>query len=214
MNYAFMLGGIFVVHVLAMISPGPNVLIVTQTAMSRTRRAEVATALGIVVGAALWSGAVLLGMSVLFAHFAWVYSELKFLGGGYLLYLGIKLWRAAALPIVAATGQPTAQTDSQAFWLGLLTNMTNPKAVIFYGNIFVAFVAPDLPVWVKLAAGSLIFVNSAVRHVALVCLFSTLRAQQVYRRIKRWIDRMVGAALAFLGLWLIIQSWWTAGGNA
>ena len=65
----------------------------------------------------------------------------------------------------------------------------------------------------RLRGGSLIFVSSAVEQ-ALACLFSTLRAQQVYRRIKRWIDRMAGAALAFLGLWLIIQSWWTAGGNA
>ena len=59
MNYAVVLSSIFAVHMLAMISPGPNVLIVTQTALSHTRRAGIVTALGVATGSTIWSSAAL-----------------------------------------------------------------------------------------------------------------------------------------------------------
>ncbi|MGH8700836.1 MAG: LysE family transporter [Burkholderiales bacterium] len=207
MNYWVVLGSILAVHVLAIISPGPNVLIVTQTAISRTRRAGVFTALGIATGAAVWSSAALLGLNVLFAHFGWLYTGVKLLGGMYLLYLGIKLWRTADQPLGSSVRHgATARTDGQAFRLGLLTNLTNPKAAIFYGSVFAALLTPDLPAWVNVAAVGVIVVNSVAWHVALACLFSTRRAQQVYGRIKRWIDRFAGTVLALLGVRLILQS--------
>ena len=201
MNYAGLLGSIFAVHIVAMMSPGPNFLVVTQTSMSRTRRAGVATALGVAAGAALWAGSALLGLSVLFNHFASVYGALKLLGGFYLLYQGVKLWYGSRQPLLSsASPWAMARTDLQAFRLGLLTNLTNPKAVIFYGSVFAAFVAPDLPVWVKRAAFIIIVVDAIGWHVALACLFSTLRARQIYERARRWIDRIAGTALVLLGL--------------
>jgi len=89
--------------------------------------------------------------------------------------------------------------------LGLFTNLTNPKAVIFYGGIFAAFLTPDLPTWVRLAAIGVIVINSTGWHVAMACLFSTGRARQVYDRLKPWIDRLAGSALAFLGLRLVLH---------
>lgn len=207
MNYAVVLSSIFVVHVLAMLSPGPNVLVVTQTAISRTRRAGILTALGVAAGSAIWSSAALFSLNVVFAQFAWLYGELKLLGGIYLLYLGIKLWRTADYPPDPSSSTPaTVHTDWQAFRLGLLTNLTNPKAVIFFGSIFAALLAPALPMWVKLAAISIITVDASGWHIALACFFSTRRAQQVYRSIKGWVDRAAGAALAVLGLRLILPS--------
>lgn len=209
MNYAVVLGGIFAVHVLAMISPGPNVLIVTQTAICHTRRAGILTALGVAIGSAVWSSAALFGLSVVFAQFAWLYGGLKVLGGMYLLYLGFRLWRAADQhPLVppSSSTHATVRTDWQALRLGLLTNLTNPKAVIFFGSIFAALLAPALPMWVKLAAVVIILVDAIGWHVALACFFSTRHIQYVYRHIKRWIDRTAGVALALLGLRLMLPS--------
>ena len=203
-----MLGSIFAVHVLAMISPGPNVLVVTQTAISQTRRAGIGTALGVAIGSTIWSSAALFSLSVVFAQFAWLYGGLKLLGGVYLLYLGIRLWRAAdhRPPAPSSSTHTTVHTDWQAFRLGLLTNLTNPKAVVFFGSIFAALLTPALPLWVRLAAIGIVAVDATGWHVALACFFSTRRAQQIYRRIKGWLDRAAGVALAFLGLRLMLPS--------
>ena len=207
MSYGVVLGSVFVVHVLAMLSPGPNVLVVTQTAASRTRRAGVWVALGVAAGAALWSGAALLGLSVLFAQVGWLYGALTFAGGVYLLYLSFRLWRGASRPLVLATGAPTAsQTDWQAFWLGLLTNLTNPKALVFYGSIFAALLTPELPAWVKIAAFAIIVSNATIWHGALACFFSAERTQRFYQRVKGGIDRIAAIALALLGLRLMLPS--------
>ncbi len=204
MNYSVVLSSIFALHVLAMISPGPNVLVVAQTAISRTRRAGIFISLGIATGAAVWSSAALLGLNLLFTQFPWFYSGLKVMGGIYLLYIGAKMWRAADHPLIPSRGLClSAQTDWQAFRLGLLTNLTNPKAAIFYGSIFAALLKPDFPVWVKLTAIGIIVFNAVWWHISLAYLFSTQYTRQVYQRIKRWIDRIAGTALAFFGLLLI-----------
>jgi len=208
MNYAVVLSSIFAVHVLAMISPGPNVLVVTQTAISQTRRAGIVTALGVATGSTIWSSAALFSLSVVFAQFAGLYGGLKLLGGMYLLYLGIKLWRAADHhpPLPSSSTHTTVHTDWQAFRLGLLTNLTNPKAIVFFGSIFAALLTPALPMWVKFVAIGIIAVDATGWHVALACFFSTRRAQRVYRRIKGLVDRVAGASLAFLGLRLMLPS--------
>ena len=206
MNYAVVLSSIFAVHVLAMISPGPNVLMVAQTALRHTRRAGIATAIGVATGSTIWSSAALLSLSVVFAQFAWLYDGLKLLGGTYLLYLGIKLWRTADhnFLIPPSSMYASVHTDWQALGLGLLTNLTNPKAVIFFGSIFATLLTPTLPTWVKLSAIGIIVMNAACWHVALACLFSTRRAQQSYRRIKPGVDRVAGASLTYLGLHLML----------
>ena len=207
MNYAVVLSSIFVVHMLALISPGPNVLVVTQTAISRSRRAGVVTAFGVGTGTVVWSCAALVGVSVVFEKLTWLYGGLRFVGGVYLLYLGAKLWRTADRPLDAAVlTHSTVRTDWQAYRLGLLTNLTNPKAGIFFGGIFAALLTPALPLWVKLAAAGIVVANSLGWHLALARFFSTPHAQQVYQRIKRWADRAAGAALAALGLRLMIPS--------
>ena len=207
MSYLGVLGTVLAVHALAMVSPGPNVLVVTQTAASETRRAGVFAALGIAAAAALLSSAALLGLSVVPTRLAWLHTMLGVVGGGYLLYLGVRLWRAADSPAAfssAASG--VARTDWRAFRLGLATNLTNPKALLFYGSVFSALLAPDAPPWIKLAAVGIIAVNSTAFHVALACLFSTPRAQAGYQRIKPWVDRIAGAGLAALGVRLMLPA--------
>lgn len=142
-----------------------------------------------------------------FAHFAWLQAAVKLLGGAYLIYLAVRLWRNADQPLPQSNlPQSTRNRDGQAFLLGFFTNLTNPKAVVYYASIFAAFVTPDLPAWVRIAAIGIIAVAAIGWHVSLACLFSTPRARRLYGRIKRWIDRAAGAAFALFGLQLLVQA--------
>ncbi|MFN0303568.1 MAG: LysE family transporter [Burkholderiales bacterium] len=205
MSWTLVLGSVFAVHVLAILSPGPNILVVTHTAMSGTRRAGVAAALGIAVGAAIWSGTALIGLSVAFAHFAWLYAALKMAGGIYLLLLAFKLLRRSRLRSCTAATPPVVTTNGQAFRLGVLTNVTNPKALVFYGSIFAALVPPAAPLALKLASIGVIVINSAAWHIAFAWLFSTPSVQRIHERAGAWIDRGAGALLGLLGIWLLLS---------
>ena len=82
MDYAALFGSLVAVHFLALISPGPNVLLVTQTAVSRTRPAGIMTALGIATGALVWSSTAMGGLNFLVDKLAWLYWTLRLIGGG------------------------------------------------------------------------------------------------------------------------------------
>ena len=215
---ALMLAGVGAVHALAMLSPGPNVLVVTQTALADSRRAGVWTALGVATGTVLWASAALFGLGLLFAQWAWLTVAVELAGGVYLVYLGVRVWRgadrdpfsaaAAAAASLATAAAPVRidrpkQSDVRAFRVGLLTNLTNPKALMFFGSIFAALLPTALPLPIKLAAIVIVAVNSLVWHVALACFFSARSTQSVYVRIKPWLDRAAAVLLVCLGLRLL-----------
>ena len=205
--YTTMLAGLFVVHALALASPGPNVLIVMRAALGDSRRSGVLTALGVASGAAMWSIAALFGLSLELVRTPMLAAALRAVGGLYLVHLGWRLWRGAgddAFARLADVDLPARLGDARAYRQGVLTNLTNPKALVFFVGIFGALLPPAAPLWVKLCAIAIVVVNATAWHVALACFFSTRRARHVYARVKPWVDRIAGAALAVLGLRLFL----------
>lgn len=207
MSYLAVLGGVMAIHLAAVVSPGPNFLIVTQTSIRSSRQGGLISALGVATAAAIWSSAALFGISVLFETAAWAYSTLKLLGGAYLIYLGVQSWRHAKEPLLLRAEKP-GQTVSRwrYFRSGLVTNLTNPKSAIFFGSIFATMLAPSLPVWVRGAAVGIIVVDAFLWYALMAVVFSTRRAQDLYARAKRPIDRIVGSFFAVLGLRLMLSS--------
>ena len=204
---AVVLAGVFAIHALALASPGPNVLVVMRTALGDGRRAGVLTALGVAGGTAVWSCVALFGLSLAFARLPALALALRVLGGAYLIYLGWRLWQGADADAFAAlAGNPPARRhgDARAFGQGLLTNLTNPKAWVFFVGIFAALLPPDAPLAVELGAIGIVVGNAVVWHVALACFFSTRGARAVFMRIKPWIDRIAGTVFIALGVRLML----------
>ena len=99
------------------------------------------------------------------------HQPLTLLGRAHLRCIAFRLWRGADRPLVLALGaQACAQSEAQAYQLGLLTNLTNPMALVFYGSIFAALRTPDVPTGVKVAAFSIIagLIHSRAVHAASV----------------------------------------------
>ena len=95
MSYTALLLSLFVVDILAAMSPGPNFVLVTQTAVQRTTRHALAVVAGFVTTNFIWCAAVTLGLTALFDVAPWLYVAVKIGGGAYLIYLGIAMWRGA-----------------------------------------------------------------------------------------------------------------------
>ena len=147
MNHALVLGSIFAVHVLAMAGPGPNFLIVTQTAISRTRRA----------GA--WSIAALVGLSVMFAHEAWLRSAVALPHHGWPVTLtGTVLFVVVPLPswpelLDPQQGAMPPVVTPQLWPLPVLTAAVVVGTVIAAVPLFPSLVAVAVawPTWIPVA---------------------------------------------------------------
>jgi RhtB (resistance to homoserine/threonine) family protein len=197
-SYLPLLLSLFAVDLLAAMSPGPNMLLVTQTAIQRGTRHAVAVVLGFVTTNLMWSLAVLFGLSALFEISPRLYLLMKIAGGAYLIYLGFRLWRGSG----AVASIPRAHGS---FARGLLTNLSNPKSLVYFGSVFTLFLKPGTPAWVNAAAIAIVITNTVFWYGTLAVLFSRVRPKQFYARAERPINRVAGTAMIGFGAAILVR---------
>ncbi len=122
--------------VLAII-PGPGIMIVMSRTLSNGLRAGIITTLGIVAGDYIFIALAIGGLSALAQSFSELFTIVKYLGAAYLVYLGCMLIRQPAH--TANKKVNTTLGHSANFMAGLVTTMSNPKAILFYVSFFPAF---------------------------------------------------------------------------
>ncbi|MFO0997495.1 MAG: LysE family transporter [Alphaproteobacteria bacterium] len=206
MDSAFVVLGAATIWLLAVVSPGPNTLIVSQMAIARSRAAGLGATFGIAMGALTYAALTLFGLSIVLDRVAWLNGPIRIAGGAYLIYLGIKSWRGARGAIAAP--DIAAVTDghlAHGIRVGLLTSLTNPKSIAFFVGLFAAAVPAAAPLWTKLAvlaAGGAIELGW---YAIVATALSAGRARALYLRTKVVIDRTIGGILVLLGCKLLLQ---------
>ena len=196
---------------MAAASPGPSFVLVAQTAVGSGRRAGLLAAFAMMLGAVIWAAAALYGLQALFARFEWLYVAMRIGGGLYLLYLAAMLWRHAPepLPEPRAAGDKTTGDKTgaaQGFVRALLLQLGNPKVMVFFGSIFLALLPAHPPTGMQVATLAIVAFNEFTWYALITLLFSGGPARAIYRRAKFWLDRIMGGALALLGLRVALLS--------
>ena len=185
--------------------PGPNFLVVTRFSMSNSRKSGLLIATGVSTGAGVWATASLIGLSVLFNRATWLYNTIRFLGGLYLLWIGLKtIWSAFFSSSTSFRVGFLSQSSFATFRRGLLTSFSNPKTAAFFGSLFLATFPPQAPTWAYFATVGMIVCISLFWYGSVACLFSFPQVQHLYRRTKPTLDFITGSLLAFLGLRLAL----------
>ncbi len=201
----FILLGFALVQLLAVASPGPSFMLVAQSAIGSGRRAGLLAALGTMVGALIWAAAALFGLQALFARFEWLYLVLRIGGALYLLYLAFMLWRHARDPIPDVAPADTAGGGWRNFGRALMLALSNPKIMVFFGSIFLSLLPADMPGWMVGLVLAIVAFNEFTWYALVTVLFSGGPARAFYRRAKVWLDRVMGGAMALLGLRLALS---------
>jgi len=146
--------------------PGPTVMLVTSYAIGRGRASGWATVPGVALGDLTAMTISLLGAGAALAASATLFSVLKLVGAAYLIWLGVKLWRA---PPVLAEAQPHAAAKSgRAMFLNAFAvTALNPKSIVFFVAFAPQFVDPAAPALPQFAAMEATFVTLAAVNAAL-----------------------------------------------
>jgi threonine/homoserine/homoserine lactone efflux protein len=186
-------------------SPGPSFVMVMRTALARSRADGAAAAFGMGIGGVIFCSLALLGMRAVFAQAPWLYLGFKIAGGGYLLYLALRMWMGARQPFSAEAGATARPQVLKSFLLGLATQLSNPKTLVFYGSVF-ALLPAQLPVWSYLVLPPIIMTIETGWYLIVALVFSLGRPRAAYLRWKTWVDRVAAGVMAALGLKLIFSS--------
>jgi len=200
MEGVFAVLGIAGAITLGAMSPGPSFVLVARTSVARSRADGLAMALAMGVGGVLFALLALAGVQVVLATVPVLYGILKVLGGVYLVYLAWMLWRHGAEPIELAKAGTTSQ---RAFWLGLATQVSNPKTAVVYASVFVSLLPKEMPLWAMLVLPLVIFCIEAGWYSMVALALSSPAPAAAYLRWKRWIDRAAGGVMGLLGVKLV-----------
>lgn len=196
---------IAVVHLIALMSPGPDFFFVTRKAMSQSRPKAMLGVLGIAAGIFVWAGVSILGLHILFETISWLQRFIAIAGGLYLLWMGINLLRYSFNQKNQAQefiGDTVADMKSP-FLYGLLTNLANPKAVIYFGSIFSTFITPDVTDAAKLGLFVFVVLESFAWFGFVSLVFGSKKPRELYKKAGRWIDAVAGALFSLFGAGLV-----------
>ena len=188
-------------YFVATVSPGPATLAIMSVSARRGRAAGLQLASGVICGSLFWGCCAALGLATVLARYSDALIVLKILGGTYLLWLAFKAFRSALKPGSAET--MPVNTSRGLVVSGLAIHLTNPKAVLAWVAILSVGVQGDAPV----AHSLIMFASCAVIGVCVffgyAVLFSTRRAQELYDRMRRPLETLLGVAFGAAGLHLI-----------
>ncbi len=181
--------------------PGADFAMVLRQAIAHDRRAALFTSAGIATSILVHGSYTLLGIGVIVGQSLLVFNIIKWVGAAYLVWLAISALRSPA-PKPPAEGDLGAakRGDFAAFALGFLTNLLNPKAVLFFLALFTTLVSAhtggDIKVIYVLCMSIMLFAWFALVSV----FFTTASVRQGFFRFGRWFNRVTGITFILLAV--------------
>lgn len=199
------------VHLIAVMSPGPDLAVVIRNSVSAGRQAGLVTAAGVGTGILVHVGYSLLGIGLIVSQSVWLFNMLKWLAAAYLIFIGIRALQSKpqAMPVDGAA--PADLPARKAFLNGFITNGLNPKATLFFLSLFTVVISPHTPLAIQAAYGIYLALATAGWFVLVALLFSHSRVRSGFFRLGHWFDRLMGAVLIGLGGHLALSEWFKRG---
>ena len=193
---------VITISCLGMISPGPDFFLVLKNSLSYNRKIALMTCLGVISAIAIHMSYCVAGIAVLITATPWIYNALRYAGAAYLLWIGVKalLAKSSGTAYVSKQALELNVTAKAAFMQGLLCNLLNPKATLFFLAIFTQLLNASSTMVDKLVVAFIIWLEAAIWWPMVVFVFQTQIVQRRYFKLQLIIDKLLGVILIVLGV--------------
>ncbi|WP_336205381.1 LysE family translocator [Nonomuraea sp. LPB2021202275-12-8] len=191
------------VVMLGAMSPGPDFAVVVRRSAASGRAHGMAAAAGISIGVFVWVVAAATGVAALLAASAMAFTVVKVVGAAYLLYLGVKALRSALRGdggLRLDVADPSGKSAWAAFAEGLLTNVLNPKAALFFVALVPQFVSAGAFLADTLMLSLIALAGTVLWFLVVANVVSALRKVFARPAVRRAVDGLTGATLVALGV--------------
>jgi len=184
--------------------PGPDMILLLQTGARQGKAAALATAIGLAIARGCHVALAALGLATLFKAAPWTFEVVRLAGAAYLLWLGIQCLRSNMLPNLNANGTAAAKLAwREAILRGLLTNLLNPKALLFCSVLLPQFIDPQAgPVLTQFATLGVLLVVAGLLFDSGYALIGAWLGRWLARspsaqRVQQWLfgSLLIGFAL-------------------
>ena len=197
---------ICLLHFVAQLSPGPDVLLIAKSAASTTGQNALKVIAGISAGIVVWVILTLAGFTVLIDQFPWIQQVLMVLGGVFLAKMGWAMLKGGVHSF-KHRHQTDDDTNGQVqaknyFMLGLWTNLSNPKTLIYFSSVFSLALSSSASDYLKAQLAVIIPLQTFITFTLLMLLISQPKIKILYQRSGSYIDMMSGGLFLLFALWL------------
>lgn len=177
---------ICLLHFVAQLSPGPDILLIAKSAASTTRQNALKVIAGISAGIVVWVVLTLAGFTVLIDQFPWIQQALMLLGGMFLAKMGWAMLKGGVHSF-KNRHQTDDDTNGQVqaknyFMLGLWTNLSNPKTLIYFSSVFSLALSSSASDYLKAQLAVIIPLQTFITFALLMLLISQPKIKTLYQR--------------------------------
>jgi len=193
---------ILTIHVLAWFTPGPLFVLILRNSLIYSRKAGIWTALGIAVGNSIHIIYSVAGITII-SQSDLAFNIIKFLGIGYLTYLGI---RTLLIKSNSNNKKIEQQKDTKpwsAIKIGFLANILSPKASLFFASIFATVISSGASYFTIIFLMIAMPINSFVMATILSVFFTQQRVRLIYNKFSHIFNKVLGSALILLAIIII-----------
>lgn len=188
------------------LTPGPNMAYLALLSASRGRVPGLYAVVGVALGLAIIGSLAAGGLTALVVSNRWLWEILRWAGIGYLVWLAYDTWMESRAPLETLDDSG----DGMVFFRrGLITNLLNPKAGLFYVTVLPSFANPDVPLVPQIALLTFTYVAVATLvHFAIVMVAGGLTPLFAHPKIRRWAGVVFALALVGVAVWVAIKTGW------
>lgn len=206
MESLILISTILAIHIFAWFTPGPLFVLIIRNSLVYSRKSGIWTAVGIAIGNFIHISYSVTGLALILSTSPVAFNVIKFLGVGYLTYLGIKTF------LIKVETQKTDTSDGhkdispfKAAKIGFLTNILSPKASLFFASIFATVMASGSPFWIVIFLWIAMPLNSFVMASILSIFFTQKKVRNFYGNYQHIVNKLLGVALLVLAIMIAIH---------
>ncbi|HLD19928.1 MAG TPA: LysE family transporter [Patescibacteria group bacterium] len=198
---------VIVIHLLAVMSPGPDFVLISRNSLIYSRKVGIYSAIGLALGILVHVTYSLIGIGFIISQSIVLFSVLKLIGATYLLYIGYKCLRAQ--PHQEQTTLQEEKKDMHslaAIRMGFLTNVLNPKATLFFFALFTQVINPHTPKFVQILYGMETSIMTFLWFGLVALLLSHPMIKKHFAALQHRLERVFGVILIALGIKVALSS--------
>ncbi|EZQ12509.1 LysE family transporter [Acinetobacter sp. Ver3] len=202
---------ICVLHLVAQLSPGPDILLIAKCAASTTIANTLKVILGISIGILFWVILTLSGFALLIAQFPWIQQVLMLVSGLFLAKMGWAMLKGGwqtykSFKLDAIDENQLPLKAEKYFLMGLFTNLSNPKTLIYFSSVFSLALTASAPEMLKIQLAVIIPIQTFLTFTFLMVVLARPKIKQLYQRSGHYIDMASGGLFLIFAVWLWIDA--------
>ena len=200
MEQLTLIGIVILAHLVGLISPGPDFIMAVKNSLSYSRKTGIWTAIGFSLGVAVHIIYCVAGLALIISQSILIFNIIKFLGAGYLIYIGLKSILSESSKInISKQTKKTDISPFSAIKMGFLTTVLNPKVTLFFLSLFTFVLSPETPTAILVTVSVIMMFNTALWFSLVAIFFTQKSVRSVFDKFQGVFNKIFGTLLIALG---------------